>query len=156
VLPTLPAVPSVPTLPATPPATTGASSLAQATAHAVPVAHATGVTPGRGVSSAPTAHGTGLASSVKGRTITIRFWGTGIDLHFVAARNAGKVKISIDGKARVVDLWSPRTRDLLRTIAGLTTGSHVVVVTVLGIHGPRATGSRVVLGTMQVRGPRAV
>lgn len=75
----------------------------------------------------------GLTSSTKGSKLTAYVWGSKSAISFLAGPKAGKVTITVDGKATTVDLYAASAKTLVKTFS--FTGAlktHTVVITVTG------------------------
>ncbi|GAB4006993.1 hypothetical protein [Nocardioides ultimimeridianus] len=75
----------------------------------------------------------GLTSATMGSKLTAYVWGSKVAISFLAGPKAGKVTITVDGRATTVDLYAASAKTLVKTFS--FTGAlktHTVVVTVTG------------------------
>lgn len=96
----------------------------------------------------------GLYSKVAGRKVTVKPYGRGLVLSFVGRKDAGKVRITVDGVSATLDLYRATTATVSKTWTWTTTGAikaHTVVITVLGQKSSKATAANVFLGSFQVK-----
>ena len=101
-----------------------------------------------GTSSAAASGSTYRGSSTAGSTTALTFTGTGVDWVTAVGPGYGKASVSVDGgTAVVVDLYraTQQWSTTGRSINGLPTGPHRIVITVLGTKNAASTGSTVVL-----------
>ncbi|KAA1421021.1 hypothetical protein F0U44_01425 [Nocardioides humilatus] len=95
--------------------------------------------------------GKGQKSSVKDNTIKAKVYGNKLVLVFTGGPAAGKVKITVDGKATTVDLYAASVKK--KTKAFTFTGAlatHNVVITVAGSKNANSSGKTVSVAALQV------
>ncbi len=75
------------------------------------------------------------------------FTGTGVDWITATGPSYGKATVSIDGISKgTVDLYASSVHwQVVKSYAGLASGSHTIVVTVLGTKNASSTGTNVVV-----------
>lgn len=83
-------------------------------------------------------------------TLSFTFTGSRLNLHFGADKSSGKVKVVIDGKARTINLYSKKAKDLNVLFANLGAGDHTVQVISLKKKVKKSKGFTVLLGWIQV------
>ncbi|MEO6063312.1 MAG: FG-GAP-like repeat-containing protein, partial [Thermoflexales bacterium] len=72
------------------------------------------------------------ASSTTSDTVSLAFTGTWASLGFLAAENAGRIEVFIDGASRgVIDTYGNDTQTRNAVFSGLGSGSHTLSVTLL-------------------------
>ncbi len=84
-------------------------------------------------------------------TLTVRFYGTGLDIHLGVAKASGKVQVFIDGrKVATIDLNGAGTKDLMKKIRGLKAGVHTLKL--VGAHqkSAKSKGYAITLGWLRV------
>ena len=96
--------------------------------------------------------GKGRTSAKKKSTATTKVFGHGLVLTFDRSAKAGKVKVTVDGKATTFDLFQKAGRPLAATwtFKGALK-SHTVVVTVLGTKATASKGTAVFLAALKVK-----
>jgi hypothetical protein len=101
-------------------------------------------------SASPT--GKGRTSSKKKSTASVKVYGSRLVLTFDRSKKAGKVKVTVDGKATTIDLFQKAGKPLSTTwkFKGALT-SHSVVVTVLGTKAKASKGTAVFLAALKVK-----
>src|SRR5262249_36653808 len=94
----------------------------------------------------------GRTSSKKKSTATAKVYGRGLVITFDRSAKAGKVKVTVDGKATTLDLFQKAGRPLTHswTFTG-SLKSHTVVVTVLGTKSAASKGTAVFLAALKVK-----
>jgi hypothetical protein len=87
-----------------------------------------------------------------GADTVLRFDGRGVDWVTVTGPNRGRARVWIDGeRVRVVDLSAPsRTFGVVERFEGLSAGTHVLRIEVLGRRGPDAGGRGVAIDRFDV------
>jgi hypothetical protein len=105
-----------------------------------------------GATSASANGGSYRDSSVAAATASFTFTGTRIDWLTAKGPSAGKARVSIDGVAvATIDLYaSSVTWHVLKSFAGLSYGSHTIVVTVLGTKNAASAGIAVIVDAFVV------
>jgi len=96
----------------------------------------------------------GLYAKVAGRKVTVKPYGRALVLNFVGRKDAGKVRITVDGVNTTLDLYRSTTATVSKSWVWTTTGAikaHTVVITVLGQRNTKSTGTTVFLGSFQVK-----
>ena len=85
-------------------------------------------------------------------TSSVRFsaYGREVDLHFQRRPDAGRVRVTIDGRSYVVDLYSGGVADLVKPFRGLTPARHTVTITALHQRSTASRGYLVTLGYLRV------
>ena len=96
--------------------------------------------------------GKGRTSAKKKSTATAKVFGHGLVLTFDRSKKAGKVKVTVDGKATTLNLFSKSGKPLTAswTFKGALK-SHTVVVTVLGTKAAASKGTGVFLAALKVK-----
>ena len=96
--------------------------------------------------------GKGRVSSKKKSTATTKVFGHGLVLTFDRSAKAGKVKVTVDGKATTLDLYNKAGKPLTKswTFKGALK-SHTVVVTVLGTKSHASKGVSALLAALKVK-----
>ncbi|HEX4686681.1 MAG TPA: hypothetical protein VH228_07855 [Nocardioides sp.] len=96
--------------------------------------------------------GKGRTSTKKKSTASAKVFGHGLVLTFDRSAKAGKVKVTVDGKAKTFDLFSKAGKPLSEswTFTGALK-SHSVVVTVLGTKSSASKGTAVLLAALKVK-----
>ncbi len=96
--------------------------------------------------------GKGRVSSKKKSTATTKVFGHGLVITFDRSAKAGKVKVTVDGKAKTLDLYSKAGKPLTATwtFKG-TVKSHTVVVSVLGTKNHASKGVAALLAALKVK-----
>ena len=96
--------------------------------------------------------GKGRTSSKKRSTAKTSVYGHGLVLTFDRSAKAGKVKVTVDGKAKTFDLFARSGKPLTATwtFKG-SLKSHAVVVTVLGTKNAKSKGVAAYLAALKVR-----
>lgn len=82
--------------------------------------------------------------------VKLTSYGRSLDLHFQRRPDAGLVRITVDGKATILDLRSPTTGDLVKAYRRLSAGKHSVVIQALHKRSIHSKGYVVVLGFLRV------
>ncbi len=79
--------------------------------------------------------------------MTFPFSGTGIDWVTATGPGYGQAQVTIDGVSKgTVDLYQPSVQwQVLESYSGLSSGSHTIVVKVLGKKNASSTGTGVVV-----------
>ncbi len=101
----------------------------------------------------PAASGGSFALARKtGAAIRMTFDGTGISWVGVDGPNRGRAQLWVDGNlVRTVDQYaSTRTFGVVRSVNGLTAGTHVVRILVLGTRRPASAGTTVAIDRLDV------
>jgi hypothetical protein len=100
--------------------------------------------------SSPT--GKGLTSSKKKSKATVKVYGKSVSLTFDRSAKAGKVTVTVDGKATTLNLFS-KAGDALSKKWTFKGGleSHTVVVTVPGTKATQSKGTAVFLAALKVK-----
>ncbi len=96
--------------------------------------------------------GKGRTSAKKKSTATAKVFGHGLVLTFDRSAKAGKVKVTVDGKATTLNLFQKAGKPLAASWTfkgGLK--SHTVVVTVLGTKAAASKGTAVFLAALKVK-----
>ena len=94
----------------------------------------------------------GRTSTKKGSTATTKVFGHGLVLTFDRSAKAGKVRVTVDGKATTLDLFSKAGKPLTKTWAfGGALKSHTVKVLVLGTKSAASKGTAVLLAQLKVK-----
>lgn len=91
--------------------------------------------------------GTYRSTSAKGATASVTFSGTSIEWITARARGHGRASVTIDGVSKgIVDLYASTTsfRSVV-SYAGLSAGTHTMVITVLGTKNAAASGTKIVI-----------
>ena len=85
-------------------------------------------------------------------TSSVRFYpyGRAFDLHLQRRPDAGRVRVVVDGRAYVVDLYSGGTADLVKPFRGLSAARHTVTVQALHQRSASSRGYVVTLGWLRV------
>ena len=101
-------------------------------------------------SSSPS--GKGRTSVKKKSTATAKVFGHGLTLTFDRSAKAGKVKVTVDGKATTLDLYNKAGKKLTKswTFKGALK-SHTVVVSVLGTKSTASKGVAAFLAALKVK-----
>jgi hypothetical protein len=96
--------------------------------------------------------GKGRTSTKKKSTATAKVFGHGLVLTFDRSKKAGKVEVTVDGKARTLNLFSKSGKPLTSswTFKGALK-SHTVVVKVLGTKAAASKGTAVFLAALKVK-----
>jgi uncharacterized membrane protein len=97
-------------------------------------------------SANPASGGYYRRSATLGNTLGMTFTGTWAGVGFIGSTSSGLAHVQIDDGATVsetVDLYSLEVRSIGRYYAGLSSGNHVITVTVLGQRNPLATSNYV-------------
>ena len=69
----------------------------------------------------------------KGASVTLKFWGTGLQWTALTGPNEGRAKVTIDGATVATkDLYAPGYGPTTYTFAGLADTCHTVVISALG------------------------
>ena len=91
--------------------------------------------------------GTYVLSGVAGSSARLRFTGSAATWITATGPTMGRAQIWVDGHlVRTVDLSATvRTLGAERTVSGLSAGSHVMRIVVLGSHGASGTGTSIVV-----------
>jgi hypothetical protein len=97
--------------------------------------------------------GKGRVSSRKKSTASTKVFGHGLVITFDRSTKAGKVKVTVDGKARTFDLYSKTRKPLTATwtFKGAAARSHTVVVSVLGTRNHASKGVSALLAALKVK-----
>jgi hypothetical protein len=96
--------------------------------------------------------GKGRKSTKKGSTASTKVFGTGLVLTFDRSAKAGKVKVTVDGKATTLDLFSRAGKPLTKSFAfSGAVKTHTVVVKVLGKKSHASKGVAVLLAQLKVK-----
>lgn len=82
--------------------------------------------------------------------VNVTSYGRSLDLHFQRRPDAGEVRITIDGKAIVLDLRYATASDLVKRYRGLSAGKHRVRIQALHVHSTGSRGYVVLLGFLRV------
>jgi hypothetical protein len=77
-------------------------------------------------------------------------YGQILDLHFERRPDAGEVRITVDGKASILNLYGAKSADVFRRYAGLSAGKHSVVIQALHTKVRQSRGFVALLGFLQV------
>jgi hypothetical protein len=87
------------------------------------------------------------SANKSGATASVTFTGTGVDYVTATGQGYGEAEVYIDGADRgSVDLYSATPRwQVLESFSGLSSGSHTIVVKVLGTKDPASTGTKVLV-----------
>lgn len=93
--------------------------------------------------------GKGLLAKSTGK-ISVTVYGRGVQLHLGLRNNAGKVKVTVDKKSYVIDLYGKKSVDLVKTVKGLKLGKHKVTITALHAKRPASKGYNVLVGWLKV------
>jgi hypothetical protein len=96
--------------------------------------------------------GKGRTSTKKSSAATAKVWGHGLVLTFDRSAKAGKVKVTVGGKATTLDLFSKTGKPLSKTWT--FTGAlkaHTVTVTVLGTKNAASKGTAALLAALKVK-----
>ena len=98
-------------------------------------------------------NGKGRVSSKKKSTATTKVFGHGLVLTFDRSTKAGKVKVTVDGKVKTLDLYSKAGKPLTASwkFKGSAAKSHTVVVTVLGTKNHASKGVSALLAALKVK-----
>jgi len=101
-------------------------------------------------SQSPT--GKGKKSATKKSTATAKVFGHGLVLTFDRSAKGGKVKVTVDGKSRTLDLYNSARKPLTAkwSFSG-SLKSHTVVVTVLGTKDAASKGTSAFLAALKVK-----
>ena len=78
--------------------------------------------------------------------------GRGIDLYLLKWKKGGKASLKVDGISLGANTFSPKRKDLRKSLAGLASGKHTVVITALGKKSKQSQGILVVLRRYRVLG----
>jgi hypothetical protein len=94
----------------------------------------------------------GLKSAKKKSTLTTKVYGSQLVLTFDKSATSGKVQVTIDGKKKVLNLYSAKPKALAKAfkLAG-PLASHTVVITVLGVKSAKSTGVTVSVASLEVK-----
>ncbi len=96
--------------------------------------------------------GTYIQSTTPGSSVTVRFVGTGLDVHLITRSDGGRLAVRVDGvQRRAISVASdvPMYRRIIPVVAAASYGEHEVVLTL--VEGPR--GHTVRIDGFTVRGP---
>ena len=101
----------------------------------------------KSVSQPKATDGTYRSSTSSTSTVTVTFAGTAIDWTTSKGAAYGMASVTIDGVAKgTFDLYQPTTSwKALTSFTGLSTGSHTMVVQVLGLKNASSTSTKVVV-----------
>jgi hypothetical protein len=106
----------------------------------------------RGARSALASGGTYRLSPKAGATSSLSFNGAGVDWVTATGPSYGEATVTIDGISQgTVDLYAASARwKVAESYGGFASGSHTIVVTVLGTKYASSTGTRVVVDAFAV------
>lgn len=95
--------------------------------------------------------GKGITSATKSDKAVAKVYGKKVTLTFTKAPNAGKIKVTVDGKATTIDLYAATKGDLAKswTFKGALK-SHTVTVAVLGKKSTQSAGKAAFLAALKV------
>ncbi len=96
----------------------------------------------------------GLTSKTKGAKVNLKAYGRQLVLTFTTRPDAGKVKVTVDGKSATLNLYAAKTGKLAKTFSFGTgaVSQHQVTITVVGKKVAKSKGTAVFLGTFAVKG----
>ena len=93
----------------------------------------------------------GLVSKKKGSTLTTKVYGGGLTLTFDKTPASGQVRVTIDGKATVIDLYGAKLKSFAKKFKfSGALASHTVVISVVGTKKAKSTGISVNLAALEV------
>jgi hypothetical protein len=100
-----------------------------------------------GATSKSASGGSYRVSTKTGATASLLFTGTGIEWITATGPSAGKATVSIDGVSEgTVDLYASAVHwQVAETFSGLATGTHTIVITVLGKKDASSVGTQVIV-----------
>jgi hypothetical protein len=106
----------------------------------------------KGATSAPANGGTYRTDGRAKATSSLTFTGTSVTWVTAAGPSAGMAGVMIDGVSKgTIDLYAPVVQwQLAESYAGLASGSHTIVVTVLGTRNTASAGTQVVVDAFVV------
>jgi hypothetical protein len=107
----------------------------------------------RGGSSASASGGTYRADGTPATLSSLDFTGTRVDWVTATGPSFGRATVAIDGISRgTIDLYASSVHwQVTKSFAGLASGNHTIVVTVLGTKNASSTGTQVVVDAFVVR-----
>lgn len=97
-----------------------------------------------------TKNGSVRTSSSRSSQASLEFTGRRVTWVTVTGPAYGRARVVIDGKARIVDLFSAKQGRARFTFKGLSTGDHRITVKPLGSKNPRSRGTAVVVDAFVV------
>jgi hypothetical protein len=94
----------------------------------------------------------GLAATKKNAKLTASVYGRTLTVTFRATKKGGKATFTVDGKKVTVDLYSAKTKNVVRTVTftSASVGKHSVVITVTGKKAKKSKGTAVSVGSLRV------
>jgi hypothetical protein len=100
-----------------------------------------------GATSPSTSGGTYRTDGKAKATSSLAFTGTGVTWVTATGPSEGKATVTVDGSVvETVDLYSPTVAwQVAEAITGLTSGSHTIIITVLGTKDAVSAGTQVVV-----------
>jgi hypothetical protein len=106
----------------------------------------------KGAVSTSASGGTYRVSPKAGATSSLTFTGTSVDWITSTGPSASMASVTIDGVAKgTVDLYSATVKwQVAKTYSGLSSGTHTIVVTVLGTKNASSTGTLIVVDAFVV------
>jgi hypothetical protein len=106
-----------------------------------------------GATSASASGGAYRAASTATSSVSLTFTGTSVDWVTATGPSYGKASVTVDGVARgTVDLYTRTPRwDVVRSFAGLSGGTHTIVVKPLGTKDAASSGKQVVVDAFLTR-----
>jgi hypothetical protein len=106
----------------------------------------------KGATSASTSGGTYRSDGKANATSSLTFTGTGVTWVTATGPSAGEATVAIDGVNKgTVDLYAPAVHwQVAESYAGLTSGPHTIVVTVLGTKNTASVGTQAVVDAFVV------
>jgi hypothetical protein len=105
------------------------------------------------IGSASASGGTYRSDGNAKATSSLAFTGTGVTWVTATGPAEGKASVTIDGVSMgTLDLYSPTVQwQVTKSYSGLTSGTHTIVVTVLGTKNGSSTGTTVTLDAFVVQ-----
>jgi hypothetical protein len=105
-----------------------------------------------GGASASASGGTYRTDGKAKSTSGLAFTGTGVTWVTATGPSEGKATVTVDGSVvETVDLYSPTVVwQVVETVTGLTSGSHTILITVLGTKDATSAGTQVVVDAFVV------